>query len=33
MIIGSKMQLQSLNPDQFSINLESDKTELANRAK
>ena len=33
MIIGSKMQLQSLNLDQFSINLESNKIELVNRAK
>ena len=33
MVIGSKMQLQSLNLDQFSINLESNKIELVNRAK
>ena len=33
MIIGSKMQLQSLNLDQFSINLESNKIELVTRAK
>ena len=33
MIIGSKMQLQSSNIDQFSINLESNKIELVNRAK
>ena len=33
MIFGSKMQLQSLNLDQFSINLESNKIELVNRAK
>ena len=33
MIIGSKMQLQSLNLDQFSINLESNKIELVNGAK
>ena len=33
MIIGSEMQLQSLNLDQFSINLESDKIELVNKAK
>ena len=33
MIIGSKMQLQSLNLDHFSINLESNKTELVSRAK
>ena len=33
MIIGIKMQLQSLNLDQFSINLESNKIELVNSAK
>ena len=33
MIIGSEMQLQSLNLDQFSINLENNKIELVNRAK
>ena len=33
MIIGSKIQLQSLNLDQFSIQLESNKIELVNRAK
>ena len=33
MIVGSKMQLQSLNLDRFSINLESNKIELVNRAK
>ena len=33
MIIGSKIQLQSLNLDQFSINLESNKIELVNNAK
>ena len=33
MIIGSKMQLQSLDLDQFSINLESNKIELVNLAK
>ena len=33
MIIGSKMPLQSLNLDQFSLNLESNKIELVNRAK
>ena len=33
MIIGSKMQPQSLNLEQFSLNLESDKIELVNRAK
>ena len=32
-MIGSKMQLQSLNLDQFSINLESNKIELVNRAR
>ena len=32
MIIGSKMQLQSLNLDQFSRNLESNKIELVNKA-
>ena len=33
MIIGRKMQLQSLNLDQFSINLESNNIELVNKAK
>ena len=33
MIIGSKMQVQSLNLDQFFINLESDKIELVDKAK
>ena len=33
MVIGSKMQFQSLNLDQFSINLESNKIELVNKAK
>ena len=33
MIIGSKMHLQSLNLDQFSINLENDKIDLVNKAK
>ena len=32
MVIGSK-QLQSLNPDQFSINLDSNKIECVNQAK
>ena len=33
MVIGSKAQLQSLNLDQFSINLDSNKIEFANKAK
>ena len=33
MIIGSKMQLQSLNLDQFSINLESNRIELVNTSR
>ena len=33
MVIGSNMQFQSLNLDQFSINLESNKIELVNEAK
>ena len=33
MVIGSKAQLQSLNLDQFSINLESSKMEIVNKAK
>ena len=33
MIIGSKMQLLSLNRDQFSINLENNKIELVHRTK
>ena len=33
MIIGSNMQLQSLNLDLFSMNLESNKIELVNKAK
>ena len=33
MVIGSKAQLQSLNLDQFSVNLDSNKTELVNKAK
>ena len=33
MVIGSKMQFQSLNLDQFSIILESNKIELVNKAK
>ena len=33
MVVGSKMQLQSLSLDQFSINLESNNIELVNRTK
>ena len=33
MVIGSKGQLQSLNLDQFSINLDSNQIELVNKAK
>ena len=33
MVIGSKAQLQSLNLDQFSINLDSNKIEFVNKAK
>ena len=33
MVIGSKAQLQSLNFDQFSINLDSNKIEFVNKAK
>ena len=33
MVIGSKAQLQSLNLDQFSINLDSNQTEFVNKAK
>ena len=33
MIIGSKMQPQLVNLDQFTLNVESDKIELVNRAK
>ena len=33
MVIGSKAQLQSLNLDQFSVNLDSNKTEFVNKAK
>ena len=33
MIIGSKMQPQLVNLDQFSLNVESDTIELVNRAK
>ena len=33
MVIGSKAQLQSLNLDLFSINLDSNQTELVNNAK
>ena len=33
MVIGSKAQLQSLNLDQFSINLDSNQIELVNKAK
>ena len=33
MVIGSKAQLQFLNLDQFPINLNSNQTELVNRAK
>ena len=32
-VIGSKAQLQSLNLDQFSINLDSNQIELVNKAK
>ena len=33
MVIGSKAQLQSLNLDQFSVNLDSNKIEFVNKAK
>ena len=33
MVIGSKAQLQSINLDQFSINLDSNKIEFVNKAK
>ena len=33
MVIGSKAQLQFLNIDQFSINLDSNKIEFLNKAK
>ena len=33
MVIGSKVQLQSLNLDQFSINLDSNQIGLVNKAK
>ena len=33
MVIGSNAKLQSLNLDQFSINLDSNKTEFVNKAK
>ena len=33
MVIGSKALLQSLNLDQFSVNLDSNKIEFVNKAK